>query len=105
MAEKNNIERYSTHGEHKSAVVERFNRTLKENMWKMFTAKNTRNWISMLDKLMSDYNNRYHKTIKMTPVEASMKENEVEGLNSIGIAVNPIKNTNFMLVIKFISVD
>ena len=40
---QNNVLRYSTHGEHKSAVIERFNRTLKENMWKRFTAENTRN--------------------------------------------------------------
>ena len=73
---ENNIIRYSTHGEHKSAVVERFNRTLKANMWKRFTAENTRNWIDMLDKLMTDYNNKKHSTIKMTPVEASKKENE-----------------------------
>jgi len=91
----NNIERYSTHGEHKSAVVERFNRTLKENMWKRFTAENTRNWISMLDKLMSDYNNRYHNTIKMTPTEASMQENVVEVLNSQGFADKPIKKHKF----------
>jgi len=30
----NNIIRYSTYGEHKSAVVERFNRMLKTPMWK-----------------------------------------------------------------------
>jgi len=47
---KNNATRYSTHREHKSAVVERFNRTLKTNMWKRYTAENTRNWIDMLDK-------------------------------------------------------
>jgi hypothetical protein len=29
---ENTINRYSTFGEHKSAVVERFNRTLKEKM-------------------------------------------------------------------------
>ena len=29
---ENDIIRYSTHGEHKSAVIERFNRTLKEMM-------------------------------------------------------------------------
>ena len=29
---ENNIVRYSTYGEHKSAVVKRFNRTLKTNM-------------------------------------------------------------------------
>src|ERR1035438_8952062 len=38
---ENNIIRYSTQGEHKSAVVERFNRTLKTNMWKRFTTENT----------------------------------------------------------------
>ena len=81
---ENNITRYSTHGEHKSAVVERFNRTLKTNMWKRFTAENTRNWINMLDKLMNDYNTRYHTTIKMTPTEASDKENEIEVLNNQG---------------------
>ena len=75
---ENDITRYSTHGEHKSAVVERFNRTLKEIMWKRFTAENTRNWINMIDKLLYDYNNkRIHSTIGMTPAKASLKENEI----------------------------
>ena len=41
--QKNSITRYSTYGPHKSAVVERLNRTLKEIMYKRFTAENTRN--------------------------------------------------------------
>jgi transposase InsO family protein len=73
---ENNIVRYSTYGEHKSAVVERFNRTIKTNMWKRFTAENTRNWIDMIDKLLLEYNNRLHSTIKMTPVEASEEKIE-----------------------------
>ena len=73
-----NITRYSTHGEHKSAIAERFNRTLKERMWGRFTAENTRNWIDMLDELLSQYNNSYHITIRMRPVDASKKENESE---------------------------
>ena len=81
--QKNNITRYSTHGEHKSAVVERFNRTLKEIMWKRFTAQNTRRWIDMLDKLLHEYNNNFHSTIGMTPTEASLKENETEVLQNI----------------------
>jgi Integrase core domain/Chromo (CHRromatin Organisation MOdifier) domain len=79
---ENNIIRYSTYGEHKSCVVERFNRTLKTNMWKRFTAENTRNWINMLSKLMNNYNNKYHRTIKMTPNEASLKENEIKVFNN-----------------------
>lgn len=71
----NKITRYSTFGEHKSAVVERFNRTLKEKIWKQFTATNTRNWINMIDDLIYNYNNTKHSSIKMTPVEGSKPEN------------------------------
>ena len=81
---QNNIIRYSTYGEHKSCVVERFNKTLKTNMWKRFTAENTRNWISILDKLMNKYNNTVHSTIKMTPVEASKPENKIKVLSNHG---------------------
>jgi len=80
---ENDIVRYSTHGEHKSAVVERFNRTLKTNMWRRFTAENTRNWIDMLDKLLFEYNNRYHTTIRMKPIDAALKENESEVWNNV----------------------
>ena len=73
-----NITRYSTHGEHKSAVAERFNRTSKERMWHRFTAENTRNWIDMLDDLVSKYNHSYHETIRMRPIDASKIENESE---------------------------
>ena len=71
-----NTLRYSTHGEHKSAIAERFNRTLKERIWQRFTTENTRNWIDMLDKLLSKYNNSYHSTIQMRLVDASKKEKE-----------------------------
>ena len=79
---ENNIIMYSTYSEHKSCVVERFNRTLKEMMWKRFTAENTRNWIDMLDKLMKEYNNRVHSTIGITPVKAIQEENYMTALQN-----------------------
>ena len=72
------ITRYSTHGRHKSAIAERFNRTLKEMMWRRFTAGNTRKCIDMLDELLIKYNKCYHRTIRMRPIDASKKENESE---------------------------
>ncbi len=57
--DKHDIKIYSTFGEHKSAVIERFNRTLKTNMWTRFTAENTRNWINMLPDLISIQPQRY----------------------------------------------
>ena len=87
---QNGIIMYSTFSEHKSVVVERFNRTLKEMMWKRFTAENTRNWIDMLDALMHQYNNRIHSTIGMTPVKASQRKNEYKVLENIVDKTKPV---------------
>ena len=78
-----NIEFYSTFSDKKAAIVERFNRTLKGRMWKYFTANETRKWIDILDKLVDDYNNSFHRTIKMTPIEARMPENTTRVWNNI----------------------
>ena len=45
-------------------------------MWRMFSANNNTVYWDNLDKLVDDYNNTYHSSIKMTPTEASKKENE-----------------------------
>ena len=67
---------YHTQNEEKSSVVERRNKTMKNKMWKMFSANNNTVYWDKLDKLVDDYNNRKHSSIKMTPTEASKKENE-----------------------------
>ena len=73
---RGNVELYSTQNEEKSSVVERWNRTMKEKMWKYFTANNTRKYIEILNELVGLYNNTIHSSIKMSPVEGSKKENE-----------------------------
>ena len=66
---------YHTENEEKSSIVERWNKTMKNKMWKMSSANNTV-YCDKLDKLVDVYNNTYHSSIKMTPTEASKKENE-----------------------------
>ena len=73
---KDLIEMYSTENEEKSSVVERWIRTMKEKMWKYFTANSTNVYIDVLPDL-KEYNNTRHSSIKMTPVKASKKENEL----------------------------
>ena len=68
---------FSTKNEGKAQTVERFNRTLKGRMYKYFSAKNTRRWVDVLDKLVKNYNTSYHTSIKMTPTEALDREGEV----------------------------
>ena len=70
------VDIYSTENEKKSAVVERRNRTMKEHMFKYVLANSTKRYIDVLDVLVQQCNNKHHSTIKMTPVEASLKINE-----------------------------
>ena len=70
------VELYSTESEEKSCVIERFNRTIKEKMFKYFSANDTRKFLDVLHLLVDKYNNTIHSSIKMIPKEASRKENE-----------------------------
>ena len=76
LLEKNGIHMYSTENEEKSSVVERWNRTIKSKMWKQFTVQGNTMYLDMLPKILKQYNNTKHSSIKMTPVEASKKSNE-----------------------------
>ena len=77
LLNENNIKLYSTNNsEIKSSVVERFNRTFKNMMYKKFTENNNTIFYNILDELVNNYNNKYHSTIKMSPIEGSKKINE-----------------------------
>jgi transposase InsO family protein len=58
------IEAYSTYGTHKANVVERFNRTMKNNMYKMFLYNNNYGWTNHLQELIDKYNNSPHRGIQ-----------------------------------------
>ena len=72
---KNNIEIYSTENEEKSSVCERWNRTIKEKMYKRFTMQNNTVYIDILPKILASYNNSKNRSIVMTPNEARKPEN------------------------------
>ena len=74
---QNNIKHFASHNyDIKAAIVERFLRTLKGRMWRYFTHHNTRRYIECLPKLGKSYNNTFHRTIDMSPNEASKTKNE-----------------------------
>ena len=65
-----NVMLYSTENEEKSSVVERWNRTMKNIMWMYFTANITQKYIDVLPSMVVKYNSTYHRSIKMTPLDA-----------------------------------
>ena len=60
---------YSTHNEGKSVVAERFIRTLKSKIYKYMTSISKNVYINKLDDVVDEYNNAYHTTIKMKPID------------------------------------
>ena len=69
----NDIVMYSTHNEGKSVVAERFIRTLKSKIYKYMTSISKNVYIDKLDDIVDEYNNTYHTTIKMKPID--LKDN------------------------------
>ena len=65
----NNIVMYSTHNERKSVVAERFIRTLKGKIYKYMTSISKNAYIDKLNDIVDEYNNTYHTTIKMKPID------------------------------------
>ena len=60
---------YSKHNEGKSVVAERFIRTLKNKIYKYMTSVSKNVYIDKLDDIVNKYDNAYHNTIKMKPVD------------------------------------
>jgi hypothetical protein len=58
-----------------AAFVERFNRTLQILIYKYMTENETNRYIDVLQQLVNTYNNRKHRMINMTPLEAELNEN------------------------------
>ena len=71
----NNVKLYHTNSHLKAVVVERFNRSLRELMMKEFVKNNNTVWYNILPKLIKIYNNKFHNTIRMKPIEVN-KSNE-----------------------------
>ena len=67
--EKNDIELHSTHNEGKSAVAERFIRTIKNKTYKHMASISKNVYINKLDDILHKYNNKKHRTIKMKPTD------------------------------------
>ena len=65
----NDIVIYSTHNEGKSVVAEKFIRTLKSKIYKYMTSISKNVYIDKLDDIVDEYNNTYHTTIKMKPID------------------------------------
>lgn len=69
---------------------ERFNKTIKGMLNKYMTANNTTKWIDVLPKIVKNYNNTEHDTIKKAPIKVSLDDEKI----ILGDAIDKIVNSS-----------
>ena len=78
LFKQHNVYHYVTNTDRKAAIAERVILTIKRTLKKKMLAdkENPNNWIDKLDNVRNNYLKTWHSTIKMTPEQAELKENE-----------------------------
>ena len=59
-----------------AAYIERFNRTFQSLLYRYLTSRESHHYLSALQALVTGYNSRVHRIIKMTPNEAEVGQNQ-----------------------------
>ena len=77
LLNKLKIKYFSVYSDHKCAIVERFNRTLKTRMYRSFTSQNNNRWVDILQDLVDGYNKTQHKSTKFSPNNVSSKNESI----------------------------
>lgn len=83
LMKEHTINHYSTFSILKASICERWNRTLKNMMWKMFSLNGSYRWIDNLKSIVDKYNNTYHRTIKMKPIDVNSTTKEKHLLSTV----------------------
>lgn len=69
----------------KCAIVERFNRTLKNRMFRFFTSSGSHKFMYKLKDLVAAYNSSIHRSIKMAPMDVRPENAHVVFRNLYGV--------------------
>ena len=96
----NDIVMYSTNNEGSSVVAERLIRTLKSKIYKYMTSISKNVYIDKLNAIVNKYNNTYHATIKMKPID--VKDNTYIIL--IKKLIIKILNLKLVIMLEFQSI-
>jgi len=96
LVKKYGINHYSTYSGLKASIVERFNRTLKNKMWKQFSMQGNYKWLDILKPLVDKYNDTKHSTIKMKPNQVNRK-NEKKLLKTVYSRIKIFNGAKFKM--------
>lgn len=74
---KKGVNHYVTESEYKASVVERFNRTLKNKLYRIFTYRNSFKYLDILDSVLRSYNNSVHSSTGFAPSQVTPQDQGV----------------------------
>lgn len=76
LLKKRGIVFFTSNNDTKSAIVERFNRTLQNKLYRYFTASKTQRYLDVLPSIVQAYNNRKHSTTGIAPSRVNVYDGE-----------------------------
>lgn len=71
------VNHYASHSEYKASVVERFNRTLKNKLYRIFTHRNSFKNIDILVSVLKSYNDSVHRSTGFAPSQVTPRQENV----------------------------
>lgn len=101
LMKKYKINHYHTFSDMKASIVERWNRTVKEKMWKYFTAQGNYKWLSLLPEIVLKYNNTKHRTTGMKPKDVRQKH-VGKILRKLNKPISSLPRRNFKLTTMYV---
>ena len=102
VLEKHGIQLYTVNSQFKAAIVERFNRTLREKLSRFFTHTGRKVWCNVLPQIISTYNATKHRGIfNMRPMDVTPEsESQLWSLKNQGSTIdkNPLKLLDYVRI-------
>ena len=93
---ENSIHQEFTKSVHKASIAERFNRTIKEKMYRLFTKQGTKSYIKILQDLVDNYNHSFHRSLKRAPATVNDEKSEQEAVKALyGDLDSPLNSITF----------
>ena len=75
---------YASYSKHKASLAERYQRTLRNSLAGLFESNQNKNWIDHIDDIVASYNNTYHQSIQMKPIDVTWRD--VSKIRSISLS-------------------
>jgi hypothetical protein len=97
VLKKYNIKLYSTYSDLKASIVERANRSILQLLYKLMSVRGNEKWTNLLQEVANIYNSRYHRSIKMSPSNVTIKNEKTVLKNLFPKIINKQKSPKFKI--------